>query len=106
MGVLGALWEMARLPLNPPAALGANLTDMVHEAPPARMLPQLLVCVKPVLVVIEPIERPAAPLGFLRVTFSAPQVWPPSRTPNLTLPPLTLPVLFSLSLPVPPSTMP
>src|SRR5713226_3386279 len=56
IGVLVALLAMARLPLNTPAALGANFTDLVHEAPPARMLPQLLVCVKPVLVVIEPIK--------------------------------------------------
>src|SRR5260370_12797252 len=105
IGVLVALLAMARLPLNTPAALGANFTDMVHEAPPARMLPQLLVCVKPVLVVIEPIESAAAPVGLLRVTFCAAEAWPTSRNPKLTLAGLPLPGLFVMFPPVLPTSI-
>src|SRR5712692_8255512 len=105
IGVAVALLAMARLPLNTPAAVGANFTDMVHEAPPARMLPQLLVCVKPVVVVIEPIESAAAPVGLLRVTFCAAEVWPTSRNPKMRLAGLTLGGLLVVFPPVLPTSM-
>src|SRR5438270_4690671 len=105
IGVLVALLAMARLPLNTPAAVGANFTEMVHEAPPARMLPQLLVCVKPLVVLIELMESAAAPGGLLRVTFCAAEVWPTSRNPKVRLAGLTLGGLLVVFPPVLPASM-
>src|SRR5260370_18002882 len=68
------------------------------------MLPQLLVCVKPVLVVIEPIESAAAPVGLLRVTFCAAEVWPTSRNPKMRLAGLTLGGLLVMFPPVLPTS--
>ena len=54
-------------PARAPLAEGVNVTEIVHEAPPASAAPQLLVCVKSVEDTILPIEIAVEPL-FLSVT--------------------------------------
>ena len=58
-----ALLAMTIVPALPPAAVGVNVTVMVQVAPPATLLPQLLLAPKSLVVVlIEKIARVPLPL--------------------------------------------
>jgi len=77
--VVVALLAIARLPFSVPLAVGANVTEMVHEAPAASVLPQVFVSVKPLVVSIDTPVSAAAPTGLVRVTLCAADVDPTSR---------------------------
>jgi len=60
---LAALLAMTSVPALPPAAVGVNVTVMVQVAPPATLLPQLLLAPKSLVVVlIEMLARVPLPL--------------------------------------------
>ena len=66
-GLPGALLFTDRVPLAEPAAVGANVTLTVQEAPAASEVPQLLVSLNGPVTPTEAIETAAAP-GFDTVT--------------------------------------
>jgi hypothetical protein len=47
-----ALLASERVPPMVPVAVGANVNEMLHDAPTARELPQLLLCLKLVLALM------------------------------------------------------
>src|SRR5947209_6949043 len=66
-GLSGALSMIVIMPVRPPVAEGMNVTEIVHDAPPASAAPQLLVWLKSGEDTIPPIEIAVDPL-FLSVT--------------------------------------
>src|SRR5947209_4642759 len=66
-GLSGALSVIVIVPVRAPVAEGMNVTEIVHDAPPASAAPQLLVWVKSLDDTIPPIEMAVDPL-FLSVT--------------------------------------
>jgi len=61
-GLSVALSTMTSVPALPPAALGVNVTVMVQFAPPATLLPQLLLARKSLLALIEEMASVPPPL--------------------------------------------
>ena len=66
-GLVLALSLTLSVPLRVPIAVGVKVTLMVHLAPPARLLPQLLVCEKSPLVVMLVMLSETVPV-LVRVT--------------------------------------
>ena len=75
MGELVALLVTARVPEAAPPAVGVKVTFMVHDAPPANVLPQLLGSAKGPLVTMEEIVMELWP-GLVKVVLWAEDVEP------------------------------
>ena len=72
---------MVSVPVRLPAAVGANRTATVHDAPAARLLPQVLVWLKSPDVLTVVIGAAAVPV-LVTVTFCAALVVPVAWDPN------------------------
>ena len=79
-----ALSEMVKVPLAEPAAVGINVTEIVQEAPPATLLPQVFDCRNPVLAVMDVMASAACPES-VRVMLCEALVLPTACAANVRL---------------------
>jgi len=95
-----ALLVTARFADTEPLAVGAKVTDAVHDAPAARELPQVLVSANGGPAAIEEIVAVAVPV-FLIVTVCAAAVEPTASLPNATEVGVAVRVAVAAAVPVP-----
>jgi hypothetical protein len=84
-GLFGALSVNVSVPESAPASLGENVTPILHAAPAATLVPQVLLAIAKSPAVATPVNVSAVFSLLVRVTNFAALVLPATTAPNTKL---------------------